>query len=74
MNDACKNWLGQISWVRLRDIAEDAIERLMELGEVGFHIDDVVDPHGEAISSEASLDEGLYWKESGDDLGSIKRM
>lgn len=51
-----------------RTIAIAAIERLMDIGEVRFRVDDVVDLEGNEIPDDEEMGEMLYWESCGEDL------
>lgn len=49
-------------------IAVSAIERLMEIGEVRFRVDDTINIDGTPIPEDETVDECLYWDSCGEDL------
>lgn len=61
-------------WLRKQDnrdiyrLAVVAIERLIELEEVSFLIDDCVDQNGHILDDNEVLEEMLYWTDSGNNL------
>ena len=61
-------WFDEQTTTDKRVMALAAIERLMELGEVSFRVDDVVNIDGTWIPEEEEVDECLYWDSCGEDL------
>lgn len=49
-------------------LAYIAVERLIELEEVKFRVDDIVDLDGNEIPEDESMDEFLYWTSCGENL------
>lgn len=69
MNDKLwKKWLRQQTNQDICKLAEVAIERLIELEEVNFQQDDLVDLTGRALDEDERIIEMLYWRDSGENL------
>lgn len=64
-----KRWFRQQPTQDVHRLCEIAIERLMEIGEVAFQVDDTVDRFGDPVPEDAvDFIEMLYWRSSGKDL------
>ena len=66
-----KLWEQYIDNLSIRDkirLAYIGIERLIELDEVRFRVDDIIDLDGNLIPEDESMDEFLYWKVNGENL------
>ena len=63
-----EKWLNDQSAADIATIAAVAVQRLIELEEVCFRIDDYVKIDGDPIDEEDVVDECLYWRSCGEDL------
>ena len=61
-------WFDKQSDSDRRTMALLAIERLMEIGEIRFRIDDSIHLDGTPIPEDEAVDEFLYWASCGEDL------
>lgn len=63
-----REWLHKCPISDRDRVCEAAIERLIELEEVAFRIDDIVDENGKDIPDDVTLEQCLYWTSCGEDL------
>lgn len=63
-----QKWLRQQNNRDIYRLAVVAIERLIELEEVAFLVDDCVDQNGHILDDNEVLEEMLYWTDSGNNL------
>jgi len=68
MEEIWRKWLRQQTQDDKNKILFAAIERLIEMDEVRFRIDDFVREDGTPIPEDEAIDECLYWETTGDDL------
>lgn len=68
MKELWQNYLNKLSSRDRDKILYAAIEHLLEMEEIRFQVDDIVDRYRNPIPEEASIDEFLYWTASGEDL------
>ena len=63
-NEPWAKWLRQQSTQDQLDLGAHAISRLIEIGEIGFRVDDCVRLDGSEIGEDEVVDEYLYWTSS----------
>lgn len=68
MKKLWEKYLGNLSQTKRNIILYNAIEHLIDIGEVKFRVDDIVDLDGNLISENESMDEFLYWVSCGESL------
>ena len=61
-------WFNNQTVVDQQTMALAAIEHLIEIGEVSFRVDDLVNIDGTPIPDDEVVEECLYWVTCGEDL------
>lgn len=68
MKEQWKKYLDNLTQTERNTILYNVIEFLLDMDEIRFQADDIVDKYGNPIPEEMSIDEFLYWVPSGEDL------
>ena len=68
MRKPWEKYLDNLTQTERNTILYNAIEHLLDMDEIRFQADDIVDKYGNPIPEEMSIDEFLYWVPSGEDL------
>lgn len=68
MRKPWEKYLDNLTQIERNTILYNAIEHLLDIDEIRFRMDDIIDLNGNLIPEDESMDEFLYWIATGESL------